>query len=183
MIFRRRRVDPVRETLYALYHVKQGISRIEALMDRIMNRRKKLLEVAAKLEARGETFLAKKYAVEISKLDKIYARLADLRLVLEKISTSLEYALSLRNFKEVSENILEILNDVKKLPESTIPEIGLVIANLEHYLRNIEESSISMPEMASVFELPSDNETEKILSEAREIVKKRLEAELPSDNI
>ena len=98
MIFKKKRVDPMRETLYAIYSVKQGISRLEVLMDRISSRRKRMLEVAATLEARGESFLAKKYAAEISKLDKIYSRLADLKLVLEKISISLEYAMSLRKY-------------------------------------------------------------------------------------
>ncbi len=181
MIFKKKKVDPIRETVYAIYNVRQGINRLEVLMDRIMTRRKRMLDVAAQLEARGETFLAKKYASEIAKLDKIYNRLADLKLVLEKIAISLEYALSLKKFQETARDISNLLSELKKLPETTIPEIGLVIANLEHSIKKLEEINYTFPE-APDLTYSSDHEVGKIIEEAREILKKKLETELTVPN-
>ena len=177
MIFKRKKVDPIRETVYAIYNVKQGINRLDVLMDRIMSRRRRLLDIAAQLEARGESFLARKYASEIAKLDKIYSRLADLKLVLEKLAIGLEYTLSVRKFHETARDISALLNELKKLPETTIPEIGLIITNLEHSIKNLEESNYTIPD-APDLTYSSDHEVSKIIEEAREIVKKRLETEL-----
>lgn len=182
MVFRRRKVNPYKETLYAIYNVKQGMSRIEALMDRIKSRRHRMLEIAAQLEMRGETFLAKKYASEIAKLDKIHSRLADLRLVLEKIVLSLEYAMTIHNFKGIAKEVLNLTNELKKLPEATIPDIGLLFANLESTLRNLEMSSYEVPDIGSSFIVEDYTDSEKILMEAREIIKKKLETELAVSN-
>ena len=46
MLFSRKKINPYKETLYAIYHAKNGISRIEALIDRINARRRKMLEIA-----------------------------------------------------------------------------------------------------------------------------------------
>ncbi len=184
MIFRKKKIDPVRETIYAIYNTKKGISKLEALMDRINSRRNRMLEVAAQLEARGETFLAKKYAAEIAKLDKINNRLADLVLVLEKISISLEYALSLKNFREIASEVSDLLNELKKLPETTIPEIGLVLSNLEYSIKNLESMNYGTPDLEMDI-TPSGSEVDKIIEEAREILRKKLETETlaePSSN-
>lgn len=181
MIFKRRKIDPLRETLYAIYHTKQGISRIEVLMDKISSRRERLLEIAAKLETRGESFLAKKYAAEIAKLDRIYNRLADLRLVLEKVNMSLEYALTLKNFREIASEINGLISELKKLPETTIPEIGLVLTNLEYSIKNLENIDYGIPDATDI-SVATDSDVNRIIEEAREIVKKKLEPEIVSDN-
>jgi division protein CdvB (Snf7/Vps24/ESCRT-III family) len=177
MIFKKKKIDPIRETVYAIYNLKRGINRLEALMDRIMSRRKRMLEIAAQLEARGESFLAKKYAAEIAKLDKIYSRLADLKLVLEKISISLEYTLSLRNFQSTARDIAALLNDLKRLPETTIPEIGLMITNLEHSIKNLEETDYDIIDLPDIT-YASDRDVGRIIEEAREILRKKLETEM-----
>lgn len=141
-----------------------------------------MLEMAAQLEMRGETFLAKRYASEIAKLDKIYSRLADLRLVLEKIVLSLEYALSIHNFKNIAKEVLSLTNELKKLPEATIPDIGLLFANLESTLRNLETANYDIPDVGDSLIIDDYADSEKILMEAREIIKKRLETELTVGN-
>jgi len=179
LLFRRRKINPYKETLYAIYHAKNGISRIEALIDRINARRRKMLEIAAQLEMRGETFLAKRYAAEIAKLDKISSRLADLKLVLEKVVLSLEYAMTIHNFRGIASQVLSITKELKKLPESTIPDLGLVFANLEVSLRNLEDLDYNIPDIE--FNAPTtDVDAERVLYEAREIVRKKLETELLS---
>jgi len=182
LVFKRKKqIDPLRETLRAIYGAKQGISRIEALMDKISSRRARMLEIAGQLEARGETYLARKYAEEISKLDKIYNRLADIRLFLEKISLSLEYAISYKSFREIASEVAVLLNDLKKIPEATVPEVNMVLTDLEYSIRNLEEMDYSIPE-ASEPVVSDTNEVNKIIEEAREIIKKKLETEISVDS-
>ncbi|RLG79620.1 MAG: hypothetical protein DRO13_05655, partial [Thermoprotei archaeon] len=112
----------------------------------------------------------------------IYARLADLRLVLEKISMGLEYALSVKNFQEIAREVSKLLKDLKKLPETTIPEIGLILVNLEHSIRNIEEATVGVADSHDFF-VASDSEVNRIMSEAREILRKKLETELSVNDV
>ncbi len=179
LIFRKKK-DPVKETLYAIYHAREAGMRIELLMDKIRGRRRKLLEMAAELDARGQSYLAKKYAQEIAKLDKIYARLSDLRLVLEKISTSLEYALTIRNFKVIARDVLGITSEIRKLPETTIPDIGLSITQLEYNLRNLEDMDLGIVDIGG-YDVPSSTDVEKILEEARLIVHRKLVPEVEEE--
>ncbi len=177
MVFRRRKKDPYKETIYALYNAKQALGKIELLMDRISNRRRRMLEMTAELEMRGQKYLAKRYAQEIVKLDKIYTRLSNLHLVLEKIAVSLEYALTIRNFKGIAHEVLSITSEIKRLPESTIPDISLSLTNLEYALRSLEDMDLSMIDMMA-YEPGSSSEVEKILEEAREILGKKLMADI-----
>ncbi len=173
LVFRRKKKDPFKETVYAIYNARQASMRIEMLMDRIRSRRRRLLEMAAELDMRGQKYLAKRYAQEIAKLDKMYARLSNLHLVMEKISASLEYALTMRNFSVIARDVLGLTEDIKKLPESTIPDIGLSLTQLEYSLRSIaDQASISMDVVD--YEPASSSEVEKILEEARLIVNRKL---------
>jgi len=65
----KRKIDPVRETLAAIYKINQGISKIEYLLDKLNSRRDKLIEYAISLENRGERFLAKKYVEEAKRIE------------------------------------------------------------------------------------------------------------------
>ncbi len=173
LVFRRKKKDPFKETIYAIYNARQASMRIEMLMDRIRNRRRRLLEMAAELDMRGQKYLAKRYAQEIAKLDKMYARLSNLHLVMEKISASLEYALTMRNFSVIAKDVLGLTEDIKRLPESTIPDIGLSLTQLEYSLRSIaDQATISMDVVD--YEPASSSEVEKILEEARLIVNRKL---------
>lgn len=176
MIFKKK-IDPIKETIRAKYSVQQGIRRLEVLMDKIMTRRRKMLDIAAQLEARGETFLAKKYAAEIAKLDKIHNRLANYKLVLEKIDISLEYTLIVKKFHATAHAISELLSELKKLPETTIPEIGLMLAELEHSIKNLEETENVIPDFSNLdyLDYASSHEIDKIIEEARAILKEKLE--------
>ncbi len=173
LVFRRKKKDPFKETVYAIYNARQASMRIEMLMDRIRSRRRRLLEMVAELDMRGQKYLAKRYAQEIAKLDKMYARLSNLHLVMEKISASLEYALTMRNFSVIARDVLGLTEDIKKLPESTIPDIGLSLTQLEYSLRSVaDQASISMDVVD--YEPASSSEVEKILEEARLIVNRKL---------
>lgn len=151
------------------------------LMDRVRSRRDKLLETAISLEARGESFLAKKYASEISKLDKAYSRLADIKLVLEKVAMSLEYAINVRKAQEVYGEVYALLQELKKVPETSFREVGSVVLELEYAIRSLQDH-LSESAFSLDFDVASDNNVNRILEEARSILKTKLEAELSSES-
>jgi len=181
LVFNRKQ-NTIRKTIMALASVKRSINRLDVLMDKITTRRTKLLEMAVQLEARGETFLARKYASEAARLDSLYSKLAGLKLVLEKIAISLEYALSMNTFNEIASNIVGIVSELKKLPEASIPEVGLMLTDIEYAVRELEEARLT-PDYTIELSSPTGQDVEKILEEAREIVRKRLELELHPNHI
>lgn len=176
MVFRKK-IDPLRETYVALYKVKQGISRFESLMDKISIRKSKLLEYAVKLEERGEKFLAKKAIEEAGKLDKLYTRIAGYKLILEKVASILEFLVVTHNYRELSSELLNLLRDLKSLPESAIPDVNIVLSDLELSLMKLSEFDYTIEELS--FTPVSNNDVERILNEAREIYRAKLKIPEP----
>lgn len=172
MIFRRRKDSPYKQLIASMYKLKNALNRIEMFIDRIDSRRKKMFEIVTELEMKGQHELAKRYSIEITKLDAIKSRLYALHLVLEKVYLSLEYALTLRNFSGIAREVLGITDKIKKLPESTIPDINMALIDLEYSLRSIEggESMVDAVEYTPA----SNSEVEKILEEARMVIRERL---------
>lgn len=172
-----KKVDPLRETYVALYKVKQGISRFEVLMDKISIRKDRLLEYAVQLESRGERYLAKKTVEEAGRLNDLYVRIAGFKLILEKVSSILEYIIVTHNYRTLSTEVLNILKDLKSLPESAIPDVNIVLSDLELSLMKLSESEYSVEELD--FNPVSNSDVERILNEAREIYKTKLKVPEP----
>ncbi len=171
LIFRRRKESPYKQLIASLYNLKRAMERIEAFIDKINTRRQKMFEIVAELEMKGQHELAKRYAAEIAKLDAIKSRLLSFHLVLEKVKLSLEYALTVRNFTNVAREVLGIMDKIKKLPESTIPDISIALMNMEQSLRALEDSSsIDVVDYTPT----SNSDVEKILEEAKMVISEKL---------
>jgi len=177
LVFKNKEREVLRKALYALQSVKYSIRRLEVLMDTITTRRTKLLNIAAQLEARGETYLAKRYASEVAKLDALYSRLASIKLVLEKIASVIEYAITMNSFRGLVGGITDLVKDLKKLPEASIPDIGLMLADIEHAVRELEDAQMAPADTMDI-SMPLEPDVERILEEARAILKSKLESEL-----
>ncbi|WP_440059760.1 hypothetical protein ACSU1N_00955 [Thermogladius sp. 4427co] len=172
----RKKVDPLKSALTALYNVRASIQRLDSLIDRINSRRSKLMDMAVELQARGETFLAKKYAEEIAKLDRMRSRLEILKLVLEKVSLSIDLAITMRDFKLLADEVGDIVRDIKKIPESKIPDLSIYFAELETSIRELSsvELETGPPLNYDTSETP---DVRKVLEEARTLLKTKLENE------
>lgn len=179
MIFKRR-VDPVRETLVAIYKSNQGISRLDSLLDKLSSRRDKLLEYAITLENRGEKFLANKYVEEAKRIEDLHNRLSDLKLVLMKITMGLEKVLVTHDFRGLANELVTILGDVKKLPEASLPEINSIVVEVESSIAKLKDFSYTLDDLS--FSVVNDDEVNKILCEAREIIKNKLKLPEPPKN-
>ncbi|WP_048078643.1 hypothetical protein [Desulfurococcus mucosus] len=175
-MFKRSR-DPLRKALEALYHVRLLRDRIDTLYNRISERREALFERLTDLESKGERYLAKRYAEEISKLDKLLSRLAAVQLVVEKVDLALQYAINMREFSGVASEVSSLVKDLSKLPELNIPDLNLAFAELQVSIRELSEAS-GPGALDLSYSPPGGSDVKRILEEAREVVKKRLENEL-----
>ncbi|AFK51784.1 hypothetical protein TCELL_1362 [Thermogladius calderae 1633] len=176
MVLRRKKVDPLKSALTALYNVRASIQRLDSLIDRISSRRSKLMDMAVDLQARGETFLAKRYAEEIAKLDKMRSRLEVLKLVLEKVSLSIDLAITMRDFKLIADEVSSIVSEIKKIPESRMPDLAVYFAELDSSIRELASADIDVGPPLS-YDTTETPDVRRVLEEARSLLKTKLESE------
>lgn len=175
MIFKRRRTDPIKALLRALATTRTAISKLDALLTRISTRKDYLLQMALKLDSLGNSFLAKKYVEEAKRLELIEQRVSYIKLIMEKLSTTLELSIELKDFGRSLSGIMEVVDLLKKIPESTIPDLGITITELETHIREaISSSSIQLgcgiPSTPTIL----SKDVEKILEEAKAVVEQKL---------
>ncbi len=183
MIFRRRKKDPLKAMLFSLTATRKALSRIDSLASRIASRREYLLEKAFQLEERGNTFLAKKYIEEAERLKAFERRINYIKLVLEKLSLTLELNIEMRRFGENAKDILEVIDILKKLPEATIPDFALALTELEVGVREIAGSTASNNvEVLGDYKVSTSDEASRILEEAKLVAQQKLLGELSSPN-
>lgn len=182
MLFRRKQKDPLKAMLYSLASVRRALSRMEALSSRISSRRQYLLEKAFQLEEIGNNFLARKYIEEAERLKDFLDRIYYIKLVLEKLSLTLELNIEMKRFNKDANEILEIISILKKLPESTIPEFALALHEIETGIREVASTSMAEAVIANSYDVVTNSEAEKILAEARAIAREKLLNELSAPN-
>jgi len=177
-VFRAKPRDPLRNAIETLYRVRLLGNRLESLVDRITERRNALFERMVELQSRNEKYLSKKYAEEIARLDKLASRLTTIRLVVEKIDLSLQYAINMREFNDLSKELTSLVSDLKRLPESNLPELNMIMMGLEESVREMAEISHGGGGDISLNVDGSYQDVRRILEEAREVMKKKLEVDL-----
>jgi len=169
-----KRKEPLRRAFEALYTTRLFRDRVSRLYNRLEERRNELKNRMVMFELRGETYLAKRYAEEIAKLDSLLKNLAAIQLVLEKIDTALQHAIVVREFSTLVEELKPILQELSELPLiRSIPDMGLLLADLEESVRELAELQTAPPSLTT--SSPSTSEIKTILEEAREVLRKKLE--------
>ena len=175
-MFRKNR-DALRLSLELLARVKAFRHRVDLLYNRLLDRRQTLMDKLTQLEAKGEKYLSKIYANEIANLDKLISHMSLLIFVLEKVETSIQYAITLRDFRSLAGELSKVMGDIAKMPEiKAVPDLNLYLIDIESLLR--EMSSAEVPSFMSTPVETSGSDAKKILEEAREILRKKIETEL-----
>lgn len=173
----KRKKDPLRTAIQALYRIRTLRQKIDVLVNRLRDRREMLFQKLMEYEARGDKYLAKAYAAEISNLDKLTARLDAVLLLLDKIDLAMQFAIHMRDFREISGEILDVVKKISSLPEiSGIPELNFEMIQLEGAVRDLASSEY-VPDLQVSYTASFDSEARKVLEEAKEIAKKKLELE------
>jgi len=93
----------------------------------------------------------------------------------------LERALVTHNFRKLAEELIILFGNIKKLPEFAIPEVGNIIMDVESSIAKLRDFSYTIDDLS--FNITSDNEIDKILLEAREIIKKKFKLPEPPQGV
>lgn len=170
-----RKRDPLRKSIEVLYSVRLIKDRISMLQSRVEERTKELTKRLVDLQTRGENYLAKKYAEEISKLRQLSNRLSTLLLVVDKVDLALQRAIVLREYTVISSELRDLLKDISKLPEFKLPDLSLLFAELEESVRELWDMSVVGGGEVLSYNPPSDSEVKAIMEEAKAILREKLE--------
>lgn len=165
---------PLRKAVETLYSVRLLRDRVSRIYNRIEERRGELTKRMLDLEAMGEKYLAKRYAEEIARLSNLMKRLSAIQLVLEKVDLAIQHAVMLKDLANLSAELSQLLRDMSRLPETRIPDLNIVFADLEQTVRELSELTLSGGVELS-YSPPSSSEVSKILEEAREVLRKNLD--------
>lgn len=165
---------PLRKAVEVLYFVRVLRDRINRVYSRIEERKSELTKRMVDLENMGERYLAKRYAEEIARLNELLKRLSAIQLVLEKVDLAIQHAVIMRDLAGLSVELNKLLKDLSRLPETRIPDIGIMFAELENSVRELAELTSSRSFETS-YNTPSSSDVAKILDEARELLRKNLE--------
>jgi division protein CdvB (Snf7/Vps24/ESCRT-III family) len=171
-----RRGDPMRKAVETLYLIRVTRDKLSRMASRIEERKAELTRRMVDLEAKGEKYLAKKYAEEIARLHELLKRLSALQLVIEKMDLAVQHAIVMRDLTTLSLELTALMKDVSKLPEARIPDLAVMFSELEATARELSEVAFSGATLS--YSPPSSSEVSKILEEAREVLKKSL---MPED--
>lgn len=170
----RRKKDPLRKGFELLRDVRVLKDRVSRIQNRIDERAEELNKKLVDLQMKGEQYLATRYAEEIARLKELSQRFSLIMFILDKIDLAIQQAIMRHEFSVLASELKDLVKDVTKLPETRIPDVSLLFADLEASVRELSE--ISMSEYASIsYNPPSSSEVKAILEEAKEELRKKLE--------
>jgi len=169
-----KRDDPLKKAFETLYTVRLFRDRVSRLYNRLDERRSELKARMLLLESKGESYLAKRYAEETVKLEGLLKNLATIQLVLDKVDIALQHSIVMREFNTLVLELKPLIEELSKLPIiRNIPEMGLLLADLEESVRELADLQTSPPNIT--YSVPTTSEVKAVLEEAREALKKKLE--------
>jgi division protein CdvB (Snf7/Vps24/ESCRT-III family) len=171
-LFKKR--DPLRKSFEILRDVRILRDRITRIQSRLDDRAAELSKRLVDLQSRGETYLATRYAEEIANLKRLSSGLSLVLVVLDKIDLAIQHAIIRREFATLASELSTLLRDLSKLPETRIPELSVVYADLETGVRELMELS-SSEALSITYNPPTGSEVRAILEEAKTALRERLE--------
>lgn len=164
--------DPLRKGFEILRDIRVLKDRINRIQSRIDDRTEELSKKLVDLQVKGEKYLATRYAEEIARLKDLSNRLSVVLLVLDKMDIAVQHAIVRNELNMLASELKDIMKEVSRLPETRLPDIGIIFADLESNIRELTELTITS---SLTYNPPSDSDIKAVLNEAREMLKKSLE--------
>lgn len=164
--------DPLRKGFEILRDIRVLKDRINRIQSRIDDRTEELSKKLVDLQVKGEKYLATRYAEEIVRLKDLSNRLSIVLLVLDKMDIAVQHAIVRNELNMLASELKDIMKEVSRLPETRLPDIGIIFADLESNIRELTELTITS---SLTYNPPSDSDIKAVLNEAREMLKKSLE--------
>jgi len=170
----KRKKDPLRKTFEILYSVRLLKDRVSRIQSRLDDRASELSERLVQLQMHGDKYLASRYAEEVANLRKLSSRLSMLMYVLDKVDLAVQHAIVRREFSSLASELSGLIKDVGKLPESRIPDLGILFADLEASVRELTDIvSYDLP--GPSYNPPANSEVSRIIEEAKATLREKLE--------
>ncbi len=168
------------ELLAAASSARMGSLKIENLIRRLSYRREKLFEMLIEYTRKGLKEIAASYSNEIAQLDKMINELTKIQVALERVAIRAEtIAMTGVAIGQVV-SLKGVIKELKKSLGAVIPDVSMVLSDLEGHIESAmaeleyhggNESMITVP--------TSSAEVNKILREAEEIAKMKIEESMP----
>ncbi|MEM4717936.1 MAG: hypothetical protein QXE81_04150 [Desulfurococcaceae archaeon] len=164
--------DPLRKGFEILRDIRALKDRIIRIQSRIDDRTEELSKKLVDLQIKGEKYLAVRYAEEIARLKDLSNRLSVVLLVLDKMDIAVQHAIVKNELNMLASELKDIMKEVSRLPETRLPDLNIIFADLESDVRELSEITLTS---SLTYNPPSDSDIKAILNEARETLKKSLE--------
>lgn len=164
--------DPLRKGYEILRDIRLLKDRISRIQNKIDERAKQLADRLVELQMRGDKYIANRYAEEIARLRDLSNRLSVVLFVLDKMDLAVQHAIVRNELGTLAVELRGVMRDIMSLPESKIPEVSIIFAELDSDVRELSEITASP---ISTYNPPSNSEIRAILEEAKETLRKRLE--------
>lgn len=168
------------ELLAAASSARMGSLKIENFIRRLSSRREKLFEMLVEYTRKGLKEIAASYSNEIAQLDKMINELTKIQVALERVAIRAETIAMTGVAVGQVVSLKGVIKELKKSLGAVIPDVSMALSDLEGHIESViaeleyhggNESMISVP--------VSSADIEKILHEAEEIAKMKIEESMP----
>ncbi len=168
------------ELLAAASSARTGSLKIDNLIRRLRYRRGKLFEMLVEYTRKGFKEIAASYSNEIAQLDKMINELTKIQIALERVAIRAEtIAMTGVAVGQVA-SLKGVIKELKKSLGAVIPDVSMVLSDLEGHIESaMAELEYHGGEGIPVVAPAGSAEVEKILREAEEIARIKIEESMP----
>lgn len=173
---RKGRRDDVRRILLSTASSARSASlRIESIIQKLRERRNRLFDVATKYLSQGYKDVAAFYSREVAQVDKMIKELMKIQVALERVAIRAETIAATGVAVGYVSELRDVIKELKKSIGGIIPEVSIALSEVEEKLElalielNVQVNPDGSPSIVV------SNEAERILREAEEIARMKLE--------
>lgn len=170
----RKKKDPLRKGFEILRDVRLLKDKLNRIQTRIDERAEELTKKLVELQMKGDNYLSRRYAEEIANLKNLSKRLAVLMFILDKVDLAVQHAIVRYEFNTLAMELSGLIREVSKLPETKIPDLGVLFADLEENIRELSDMDYTDLPVVD-YNPPTNSEVKAILEEAKAALKEKLE--------
>lgn len=174
---KRRKKDNVRRMLLSTASSARAAAlRIENMIQKLKVRREKLFKLVTNYLSQGYKDVAAFYSREVLQIDKMIEELTKIQVALERVAIRAEtIAITGIAVGYVSE-LKKVIRELKKSIGGIIPEVSIALSEVEEKLESVAiELNVQVNNASGSSVTIVNGEAEKILKEAEEIARLRLE--------
>ena len=174
---KRRKKDDVRRMLLSTASsARTAALRIENMVHKLKIRREKLFKLVTNYLSQGYKDVAAFYSREVLQIDRMIEELTKIQVALERVAIRAETIASTGVAIGYVSELKKVVRELKKSIGGIIPEVSTALSEVEEKLESvIVELDVQVNNTSGSLTTIVSGEAEKILKEAEEIARLRLE--------